>query len=95
MKNIGPTFVDELKAAGISLDGIAWGADGAIAFREDVLQPTRDAVLAVYAAHDPLKQTPSTDGTKEQRARALEALAASDPAAAKVVEVLKAGGFLT
>lgn len=53
MKNIGPTFAGELKAAGILPDGIAWGTDGKIEFHVDVQQVTRDAVLKVYAAHDP------------------------------------------
>ena len=55
---IGPTFVDECKAAGISMDGWAWSIlDGTFIFNEDVPQATRDAVAAVYAAHDPAAQT--------------------------------------
>lgn len=54
-KPIGPNFADELKAAGISGDGIAWGSDGDIAFGEEVDQAKRTAVMAVYAAHDPAK----------------------------------------
>lgn len=50
---IGPTFADELHAAGIPLDGIAWGADGAFCFADTVPQGVRDQVAAVYAAHDP------------------------------------------
>lgn len=65
MNKIGPTFSAELSAAGVSLDGIAWGEDGAFCFREDVTQDTRDAVEAVLAAHDPAKMAPPpplTDG---------------------------------
>lgn len=40
------------------------------------------------------QKAPVLSGTKEQRARALQALADSDPEAAKFVEVLKAGGLL-
>ena len=55
---IGPTFVDELRAAGVTLDGYSWDwMAGEFLFREDVPQATRDAVAAVYAAHDPAAQT--------------------------------------
>ena len=55
---IGPTFVDECRAAGIDMNGWAWGIfDGAITFNDDVPQATRDQVSAVYAAHDPAAQT--------------------------------------
>lgn len=51
-------------------------------------QPTQAEVDAVL--------TPPTDaaGVKEQRARTLDALAASDPQVAKTVEVLKAAGLI-
>ena len=55
---IGPTFADEIRAAGVSFEGWSWGIfDGVVWFREDVPQETRDAVLAVLAVHDPAKQT--------------------------------------
>lgn len=37
---------------------------------------------------------PTVDGAKEQRARALDELADSDPAVARIVEVLKAAELL-
>jgi len=55
---IGPTFADEIRAAGISFEGWSWGIfDGIVWFREDVPQITRDAISAVLAVHDPEKQT--------------------------------------
>ena len=55
---IGPTFTDECRAAGISMDGWLWSVfDGTFTFNDDVPQATRDAVAAVYAAHDPMAQT--------------------------------------
>lgn len=52
-KQIGANFSSELKAANIGGDGWSWGADGAINFGS-LPQTTRDQILAVYAAHDPL-----------------------------------------
>ena len=53
MKAIGPTFLGELQAAGVPLDGISWGADGKIEYRADVPQSVRDQVATVYEAHNP------------------------------------------
>lgn len=55
---IGPTFPDEIKAAGIDLDGFGWSTtDGTLMFNEDVPQAKRDKIAAVLAKHDPTKQT--------------------------------------
>jgi len=55
---IGPTFVDECRAAGIEMNGWAWSiTDGTLMFNEDVPQETRDAIAAVLEAHDPMAQT--------------------------------------
>jgi hypothetical protein len=55
---IGPTFVSELHAVGVSLDGYSWDImSGDIRFMDDVPQAVRDQVAAVYAAHDPAAQT--------------------------------------
>jgi hypothetical protein len=55
---IGPTFVEELIAAGVSTDGYAWDfMTGEIFFMPEVSDATRAGVLAVLAAHDPKKQT--------------------------------------
>jgi hypothetical protein len=51
-KAIGPTFFDEIKAAGISGDGWACSVDGRFSFNA-LPQATQDAILAVYAAHNP------------------------------------------
>lgn len=56
MKAIGPTFVDELRAAGVALDGLSWSGDGTLNFNDDVSGATKQMVQAVLAAHDP--QTP-------------------------------------
>lgn len=57
---IGPTFPDELRAAGVSLEGFSWGEDGVIEYRADVPQAVRDQVAAVLSAHDPTAPTPDT-----------------------------------
>jgi len=55
---IGPTFTDECRAAGISMNGWGWNIfDGTFSFNDDVPQATRDQIAAVYTAHDPSKQT--------------------------------------
>lgn len=51
MKNIGPSFASELAAAGVS-GGVAWNESGAIFYSDDVPDEQRNAVEAVYAAHD-------------------------------------------
>jgi hypothetical protein len=58
MDRIGPKFVHDLQAAMISLEGIAWGADGALTFRDDVPQDVQDRVRLVLAAHDPAAPAP-------------------------------------
>ena len=54
---IGPTFPQECRDAGVSMNG--WGWDlwtGLLMFNTDVPQEQRDAVAAVLRAHDPSKQ---------------------------------------
>ena len=53
MKAIGPSFSGELKAAGLYGLPFSWGSDGVIQFDPRITQAQLDAVLAVYAAHDP------------------------------------------
>jgi hypothetical protein len=50
-RSIGPSFPDELKAAGCTTDGYAWSSDGNITFT-DVSEEEREKILAVLAAHD-------------------------------------------
>jgi hypothetical protein len=55
---IGPTWQQECVAAGIDGDGWGWNImDGTFTFNDTVSQETRDAIAAVYAAHDPTQQT--------------------------------------
>lgn len=73
---IGPTFVDEVRAAGVTFEGYSWNVmSGEFLFQEDVPQATRDAVAAVYGAHDPAAQTdpptPYPPGAPVQHAQPL------------------------
>jgi hypothetical protein len=52
-KAIAAHFADELRAAGLLGRPFTWGEDGAFHFDPAMLPAERDAVLAVYAAHDP------------------------------------------
>ena len=54
-KPIGPSFPDELKLANLMGLAFAWGSDGTFAFSPEMTQAQTDAVLAVYAAHDPTR----------------------------------------
>lgn len=54
-KAIGPTFPDELKAAGLLGAPFAWGADGTFSYDPSMKQTDIDAIQKVYAAHDPTK----------------------------------------
>src|SRR5260370_38466914 len=81
-KAIGPTFPDELRATKVPLDGIAWGADGAISYREDVPQAVKDQVAALYAAHNPA--SPSTAQIDAERDRRLAAGFADTAAAGEI-----------
>ena len=61
MKNIGPSFYAELSAAGVAGLPFTWNSDGEFRFMTEqsgivpnpMTQEQVDAVLAVYAAHDP------------------------------------------
>lgn len=56
----GPTFSDELAAAGLLGLPIVWGSDGVISGR-DALTPAQNTALdAVLAAHDPSRVAPVT-----------------------------------
>ena len=54
---IGPSFPDELKAAGLFGLPFSWGADGHFTFDPALAAEKVTAIQAVYAAHDPT--TPS------------------------------------
>jgi hypothetical protein len=53
VKLIGPTFGREILAAGLAGLPFSWSSDGSITFDPSMTQDQIDAVLAVYAAHDP------------------------------------------
>jgi hypothetical protein len=48
---IGPSFPDELKAAGLLGLPFSWGKDGSVTFGETMTDEQREQVLAVLAAH--------------------------------------------
>lgn len=50
-KQIGPSFFDELRSAGISDWRFVWFPDGTINFDEQMPEAARQAVLEVYDAH--------------------------------------------
>lgn len=62
MKAIGPTFSNELQAAGLGGLPFSWGADGSFQFDQRLSQAQIDGINAVYLAHDPTKQLPDVAG---------------------------------
>ncbi len=68
---IGPTFPDELKAAGLFGLPFAWGEDGAISGRENLTTQQQTDLDAVIAAHNPNKVT-SDDVKSEAYRRIVE-----------------------
>jgi hypothetical protein len=54
-KQIGPSFYDELIAAGVAGLPFAWAPDGTITFDAAMTLSQKATVEAVYAAHDPAK----------------------------------------
>jgi hypothetical protein len=71
MKQIGSTFSAELKAAGLSCLPFSWGTDGAIQFGDTMTQAQKDAVQAVYDAHDPTATVVPTSVSPFQARKAL------------------------
>lgn len=57
MNRIGPSFDDEIRAAGLAALPFSWGNDGDIQFGASMTQEQRAAVQAVYAAHDPNRES--------------------------------------
>ena len=56
-KNLGPTFGDEIIAAGLGGKPLAWGAtDDTITGREHLTSTENTTLDGVIAAHDPTKQ---------------------------------------
>ncbi len=58
MKEIGPSFCHELRAAGLAHLPVAWSADGTITFGTEMTPSEVGAVRNVYAAHDPKALSP-------------------------------------
>lgn len=88
-KAIGPSFSDELKAAGLSGLPFSWGSDGAIQFDPRMTQAQKDAVLAVYAAHNPASvASPSPRDLDLADLRAKIDDYANDPAALPKVKAI-------
>lgn len=85
MKRIGSRFPLELRAAGCRTEGLAWGEDGSISFTGQWSQAEQDAVLAVYAAHDPAASD-AADAAVAQR----EATDAAECEAAKADNQVRA-----
>ena len=86
-KAIGPSFPDELKVAGLLGLPFAWGSDGEIHFDLRMTQAQRDAVQAVYAAHDPTKPAAPPSSPLTQALDVLLALPA--PNAQQIVAALR------
>ncbi|CAL8476392.1 tail fiber assembly protein [Caballeronia sp. S22] len=54
-KGIGPSFADELAAAGLSGLPFSWTSDGDFTYSESMTADQIAQVQAVYDAHDPTK----------------------------------------
>jgi hypothetical protein len=69
-KQLGPTFGDEVVAAGLGGKPIAWGAtDDSITGRENLSPADNTTLDGVVAAHNPNKKLPSIVGTSDFIAR--------------------------
>lgn len=66
---IGPTFVDELKAAGVPLGEFGWVQDtGELRFLDSASVQLRKSVADVLAGHDPTKPGAARVGRIDQEA---------------------------
>ena len=83
MKNIGPTFPNELESAGLLGMPFSWGSNGEISFSENMTKSQKAAVLAVYEAHDPAAQLPVD--TETRAVEKLRQFLADNPDVASVV----------
>lgn len=66
-KPIGPTFADELRAAGCAELPFSWSGDGTISFDPAITTQQHDAVIGVYAVHDPASRPPLPDDRAQHR----------------------------
>lgn len=76
MKTIGAGFSAAISAAGLSGLPFSWGDDGAIQFGPTITVDQQSAVLAVYAAYDPI-----SDSLNEAKRLQIAALSTSCQAA--------------
>ncbi len=71
---IGPTFSDELKAAGVSGLPFAWSVEG-LGPLDRLTKAQQTAVFAVLEVHDPLKVRPDRKALLKARAMAATTVA--------------------
>ena len=57
-KAIGPSFPKELLDAGLTGKPFSWSESGAFIFNPSMAEEDQNAVLAVYAAHNPMAEEP-------------------------------------
>ncbi|MEN5162574.1 hypothetical protein [Achromobacter kerstersii] len=57
-KAIGPSFPKELLDAGLTGKPFSWSEAGEFIFNASMTEDDQNAVLAVYAAHDPMTDAP-------------------------------------
>ncbi len=88
MKPIGPTFGDELAAAGLSGLPFAWGDEGVISGRERLTPEQNAALDAVLAAHAHDRVTPAD--VKEEAQRRIIALTGASTLEACLIKQLNA-----
>lgn len=85
-KAIGPSFADELAAAGFMGQPFSWQADGTIFFPDGTAQTLITGVEAVYAAHDS-----STLSMAEKEAQQAALMAAANAATSGMADAYVAG----
>ncbi|BFU90171.1 MAG: hypothetical protein NTAFB01_13580 [Nitrospira sp.] len=66
MAKIGPTFYQELQAAGVTA-GLSWDAERVLNF-DQLPQAEQTKVTAVLAAHDPNKPAPEPPAETKRKA---------------------------
>lgn len=90
---IGPSFVEELEAAGVLRLPFAWGTDGQLTFSPAITPQQRAIIEAVLAAHDPTKPSSVVDDLREPYQNAkqkVEALVADSSIPASVRQAVGA-----
>lgn len=111
MKRIGKTFGDEIIAAGLGGIPFSGGDDGSFNFTPEITQTQKDAIMAVYAEHDPnaipkdeleiadikadTRFTNFRDKTKAQRKKMADDIVTLDDAKDVIKTLLIVVGVLT